>query len=406
MASGVEIEALAEATIRALVRDGNGSEELGAGSRRVRELLRNRLGSAHFDHMLARLGQLPIDADLARTVQEAVLDLLRSDKGLATAVRSEVEGGGADEGERAEDSTELRSRQRSEAAGNQLTIGTMKRSQLALGSITNSRSTRISLGLGIPIVLGLLLLAALARRGPDDSDPSSAQDASHSRRRTTGQSVAEPRTTAPPLTRETTTTTPPSPYSKQMIPFTTTEGWTYSASGEVAGIPTLVATKDISQSPPGQARLVLTLEVPGSQFGATGATPGRNAPTITFTGQSILFPLRNNPNEVSLTTGGGAICDVLPDAGVYVADVMQDSTKLPSSAIRCSFLDEGSYASSYETNEADVDAVVSAMSPGSPPIMIATILGTQASALKSSCVVLYFPDGSIDVGRGLREQSC
>lgn len=118
------------------------------------------VGSDLGQAVLSRLGARPDDAALTGALRVAVREALDDDSAFATALETEVQRYQRDFPELA---------QASVATGNHVTVGTMRKSQFSLGSITNSRRTRISLGIGIPVAIVLLVLLARAVSGPGEA---------------------------------------------------------------------------------------------------------------------------------------------------------------------------------------------------------------------------------------------
>lgn len=140
----------------------------------LHEILREALAGSTFAKPWRRFQTDPSDEEATTVLQSAVLVLLTDDPSFATAVRAELApGSGSDElrdaatpGPEGSEATATGS-----ATGNQVVVGTMRgKSQFALGSIVNSRNTKISLGIGVPLVIALLFVIWLMRQSGDGRD--------------------------------------------------------------------------------------------------------------------------------------------------------------------------------------------------------------------------------------------
>lgn len=212
-------EAAAGSTVTATAADGNGVPNPGdAAARRVFALVGQKVQGTYFGDVLTRLCQQPDDADLAQALQAALRELLRSDGRFARSVGQEVERAHtapptAPPPSASPPADELMADQTSDASGNTVTIGTMKGSQLALGSIVNNRKVQVSLGLGLPLLVLLIVLFLL--RGSGDESPARAEDGDTDRH----EDVAEQRSSNDDedvADEDTTTTTASNPSPGQV----------------------------------------------------------------------------------------------------------------------------------------------------------------------------------------------
>lgn len=112
---------------------------------------------------LSRLRDEPGDTSSARVLEIVLLELLSNDAEFAGRIGVKV-----DEAELAQPQSSTSQSQDSTASGNLVLVGNMRNSQLALGNVIHSRNVRISMGVGLPVVVAALL--ALTQLSGEDSD--------------------------------------------------------------------------------------------------------------------------------------------------------------------------------------------------------------------------------------------
>lgn len=183
-------------------------------SRRLFELVDEKLRGTYFSDVLARLCERPDAGDLAQSLQAALREMLGSDASFARAVGREVDQAYHMPSPPAVQADEVMVDQTSDASGSTVNIGTMKGGQFALGSIVNNRKVQISLGVGLPLVVLLVVLFALRRSGDEsptggDERGAGQEDVASQREATGGDSDTSDH-------RPNTTTTVPTPSSGEV----------------------------------------------------------------------------------------------------------------------------------------------------------------------------------------------
>lgn len=279
-------------------------------------------------------------------------------------------------------------------------------------------------------LLALTTAAALGGTGlacSSDEPQTATESTSGSDTSTTEIIEVTPETTE----AETTTSTEPepeSPYSEDEVDIVTNEGWSYVGSGTVDGVPRLSAEKDISSSPPGKARLVLTLEAPATDFEAVGNTPGRSAPEIVWSAKWMVWGFsRSGINEpfyegfdqqtgweLDGDDGAGNVPCEITRLDQYIG-LSYESPDVPQGeGIICNFDtggvlggDDGggTYTGSIESSEEAVDAIVDEVNRMGAPVIGVFVSGTGILA-PGDCKTLFLPDGSILPGPLLTTGKC
>lgn len=201
-----------------------------------------------------------------------------------------------------------------------------------------------------------------------------------------------------------------SPYSEEPVQFKTSEGWSYTYTPSFDGKFALKVTKDISQSPPGRARLVYEFETPPTTLDIQSNDEGRSAPPVTFDlGQAVFQLSDSDPGIFGEMEGSDdPACDLDDDFWDYRAEFLSlsrpEAKQDYSIALVCTTSIEPSSASGWiEFEESDVDRVIEDLSDTSDPI-VATRLTRDNSKL--GCEVIFFPDGEASVGTTLSENDC
>lgn len=228
-------------------------------------------------------------------------------------------------------------------------------------------------------------------------------------------STAVPVTTAPapapPITVETTappvTVAAPS-YSSATITYTKSDGWTYQLVPHFSTV-TLGFSKDISHSPPGKARLVVTITVAGDMdIEVLGATPGRTPPQ-TVAGFGLFLPLADGAAIYGTSAGSNQNREngLLPAFSCKAIDYTVASTQaqiaqeaqLPSAAgFQCANqtggirteLETGGISVSGEDNEDFIDQLIEALR--NAPVIVA--VGMLDTSSNSCGRFFYWPDGT------------
>ncbi len=184
-----------------------------------------------------------------------------------------------------------------------------------------------------------------------------------------------------------------SPYSTQPFRVTTREGWVYRFTPDWSplrgGSSDLVtATKDVRQSPPGQARVVLDFAELDDDpiFGeAEGEAPGRTAPELLHLGSIDLFyeldSSQDNDSGFGCYSGGFST----PFYEAFGHGLQCDYARVASDGRLIENPDPAQ--SSIEREEAETDRIVSAINTATP-VMEISFMGKQCSAW-------FFPDGTI-----------
>ncbi len=179
-----------------------------------------------------------------------------------------------------------------------------------------------------------------------------------------------------------------SPYSSDPIQITTGEGWIYTYQPDFSFLPAIGMTKDISQSPPGQARLLVSIGAWGGPLELLADTPGRSAPSY-FIRTSAFIPSNVDFGQDVVTGMNNQVC------GVFSADNSPFSKVVDGSSGFFCRIDAGvdAVAASEDEDEASVDAAV-AIDTGQLPIIYIQA-GTQSS---DSCRLVFYPDGTVETG--------
>jgi hypothetical protein len=194
---------------------------------------------------------------------------------------------------------------------------------------------------------------------------------------------------------ETTTTPPPSPYGSSPFSFQTRTGWNYSFTPAFGSF-TVSVSKDVSQSPPGKARVRISVTAsrpPGFPGELKSTDVGRTAPPIqlqryltlgwrlpqavaqSLFSQSLDFPIFSADGCVAESPGSGGIEVISGDDPPSPNNLLgfPKGTFYYSCAVTLSNLDGSAPSASddYESDDADesvIDAFIAASSFfNSPP---------------------------------------
>lgn len=245
------------------------------------------------------------------------------------------------------------------------------------------------------VLAAVYVVALLSFAACVEDSPSSEVDASTS---TGGSSPSTIEFTAPP--------TSPSPYSTTPISFTTNVGWSYRAEPDL-GLPTLTASKDITQSPPGLARLVFSFDPAGNTEVAVSAdTPGRDAPPVSLEMDAVVYTLNTSTADAFTSSSSGP-----PTGGCTVSEVTRefDPTVVGAAVFVCypALAADGGGQGTIEASEEAVDAVVSELQASEAPIIVTRPYGTgRTRGGAGGCEIYFLPDASTALGEALREGEC
>lgn len=188
----------------------------------------------------------------------------------------------------------------------------------------------------------------------------------------------------------TTTTTPPPPttrpshYAAGPIPFTTADGWQYTFQPEIGSV-SVVASKDVRNSPPGHAQLVIEFGISDQSFPGvvTPSTPGRVPPATLFGFSRLSWP----------KTAAG---DQFSKDHYYGDRVVPEGCDVFS----CSAKSGGSWTSiGEEAAEASVDSFLNLGTMTGDPRVVVTIniLADPGGVTPKQVYITLHPDGTFDV---------
>jgi hypothetical protein len=194
-----------------------------------------------------------------------------------------------------------------------------------------------------------------------------------------------------------------SDYASSAVPFTTQDGWQYTVTPSIGTI-SVTVFKDVSESPPGLARLKMIVSGSGIDFDVAGATPGRFPPTIAVVPRWLFIPFNDSANGGDWQEDSSQNC-TREWYREYWVDEMRDPTPLPPFAIACALSDaafsewnghvrEFSYLGSFESSEANVDAALAGFVQPSRPII--TAYPSYAPGLD----FIFLPGGAVDLAPG------
>ncbi len=176
------------------------------------------------------------------------------------------------------------------------------------------------------------------------------------------------------------------------------EGWEYDVW--IESTLDIVSAVDISDSPPGKARIAETLTGTAS-FAATGTLPGRTAPELRAVTITHIRTLTGGPVTLDThNTVRGPLSPYQPCYDDHLSRYVDDHSSSTWDAWVCpilvttsgaSFLDNGSYSSvTPRISEADAEAIVASLNDPAESYLLATI-----GASYGACPVQLFTDGTL-----------
>jgi hypothetical protein len=275
------------------------------------------------------------------------------------------------------------------------------------------------------VVLGSVAVACGSGSDPKTSSAATTASVVSPTASTSSSSTSTTRAVVATTVAPTTTTAPAfkSKYSSAQVNFTTSPGWMYQLVPQIQSDPILVLGKDVTQSPPGRARLTFTVTTPANNITVVGVTPGRDTPKIRVGLGGIYFPFHtssegsgiNGPygnfwaDSSSNVFSTSAPCTVNIDQFTGIAKTLtgvHPGFTPGFGGIVCSAGMPGTTDKMYvELREAGVDYVIKEMTPMPAPILSVEIAGT-GKANFSGCSLMLFPDGSADVEKYLGAGTC
>ena len=191
-----------------------------------------------------------------------------------------------------------------------------------------------------------------------------------------------------PLRREGRTTSASAlPYDTSTLEFTTEDGWAYTIHPELTATPTLELSKDVSESPPGKAKLVMTLTIPEYRFSIQGATPGRTAPPIELWPSRVFFRAHGTSSRDAIVNN--EVCNYVPE------DVDNENEY----GLDCHFAigsdfsgpGAGQETGSFEDDETTVDQLIASLGEHPDPPVISTEIRLGEGVLCEGPTL--YPDG-------------